>query len=148
PANLGDDFETGTAGVYIRLPKDGSAGHRYDIAANRWTPVPKRPARTEPAVGASASKVVVWGGILGEPHGTGDVLDLTTNTWRPMSTARAPTGRYVRWATVRDGKLVTWSGASAPGKLPDLVDGGLYDIAADRWTPIPPANAPAADQNV
>lgn len=148
PANLGDDFEAGTAGVYVRLPKDGNAGHRYDIVANRWTPIPKRPARTEPAVGASAGKVVVWGGILGEPHGSGDILDLATNTWRPMSSIGAPSGRYVRWSNVRGGKLVTWSGASAAGRMPDLEDGGLYDIAADRWTPIPSASAPAADQNV
>lgn len=148
PANLGDDLEAGTAGVYVRLPKDGTAGHRYDIATNRWTPIPKHAMRTEPAIGAGAGKVVVWGGILGEPHGSGDVLDLATNAWHAMSTTGAPSGRYVRWSSVRDGKLVTWSGASASGKTPDLVDGGIYDIAADRWSPIPPTNAPAADLNV
>jgi hypothetical protein len=148
PANLGDDFEAGAAGVYVRMPKDGAPGHRYDIAADRWTEIPKHATRTEPAVGAGAGKVVVWGGILGEAHGSGDVLDLAKNTWRAMSTTGAPSGRYVRWSAARDGKLVTWSGASAAGKVPDLTDGGIYDIASDRWTPIPAANAPAADQNV
>jgi hypothetical protein len=148
PRDLGDDLEAGTAGVYVRLPKDGSAGHRYDIAADRWSAIPKRASRTEAAVGAGAGKVVVWGGILGEPHGTGEILDLAANTWKPASTAGAPSGRYVRWSTARGGKLVTWSGVSAPGKTPDLSDGGIYDIAADRWTPIPAANAPAADMNV
>ncbi len=148
PANLGDDREAGTAGVYIRLPKDGSAGHRYDIVADRWSAVPKTRARTDPAIGASAGKVVVWGGTVGERPGTGDVLDLATNTWRPMSTAGAPSGRLVRWSAAGAGKLVTWSGASAAGKEPDLADGGIYDIATDRWTPIPAGNAPGPDQNV
>jgi hypothetical protein len=90
----------------------------------------------------------VWGGIPGEAHGTGQVLDRATDTWRAMSTAGAPSGREVAWSASREGTLVTWSGRSGRGAAPDLADGGIYDVAADRWTPIPTAGAPDPAENV
>jgi hypothetical protein len=152
PRELEPAREVGMAGVWVRLREKGvDGGYRYDVRADRWSPIPNAGAgaeRRDPAVVASGGRVVVWGGILGETQATGQVLDLATNAWKRMSTARAPSGRWVAWSAVRDGSLVVWSGRSASGRMPDLNDGGIYDIAADRWTPIPAAGAPNAEQNV
>jgi hypothetical protein len=149
-AELGEAYEAGTEGRYVRLQRRGAnQGLSYDIRADRWSVVPTSGReRTSPAIGAAAGKIVVWGGILGEVPGTGMVLDVKTNTWKPMSTAGAPSGREVAWSVVRDGMLATWSGAYPPLGDADLRDGGIYDILGDRWIPIPALNAPEAAENV
>jgi len=150
PQQLEGAYEAGTAGVYVRLRKEGAdSGYRYDVRADRWSAIPSAGGvREYPAIAASGGKVAVWGGIVGEARGTGAVLDLASNAWRPMSTAGAPRGREVAWSAARDGVLVTWSGRSARTGAPDLPDGGVYDIATDRWTPVPAAGAPDPARNV
>ena len=132
--------------------------------------------------GASAmvgSQLVRWGGVAmrSSPYdvlaNSGASYDPTSDRWRAMSMAGAPSERVVDTNVVAAGaRLFVWGGAlttgrtssvmqgdpaaaaltSAPGLTcpnwePDNCsygDGALYDPVADRWTPVTQSGAPVA----
>ncbi|HVE85397.1 MAG TPA: hypothetical protein VND93_21235, partial [Myxococcales bacterium] len=130
-------------------------GARLDPATGTWRPMSQvnAPSGRSYARGVwMGTRLVVWGGIgtqsnpyqcgpgpdVCEPAGGGAVYDPAADAWTPMSADGAPGAR--RWPVVKrvgDSALV-WGGVKHP-------DGGLYDVAANRWQALPPPPGPLAN---
>jgi hypothetical protein len=103
-------------------------------------------ARIDPtAVAWTGSRLIVWGGRasfgLGPGQfrtlGDGAQYDPAADRWTAMSSVNAPSPRTEATVAWTGRKLVVMGGAPDVSGQP-LHDGGVYDPAADRWTPLPP----------
>ena len=74
---------------------------------------------------------VVWGGNV---DGSGGRYDPATDTWRSMSTAGAPIGRWDASVVWTGNEMIIWGG-TFPGMT--LNDGGRYNPSTDTWTALP-----------
>lgn len=106
---------------------------RWHLRGNRWQ-VPRLDPATrgatqqqDPAFAAAGAHVFVWGG---EQTADGALFDATTDTWRPLPRAGAPTPRR--------GALAIWTGSDylLVGGDPQPADAARYDPTADRWRPV------------
>lgn len=124
------------------------AGGRIMTASAAGAPAP----RFLQAVAATGRHLVVFGGMgMGSSVlGDGAVLDLTTNRWRPLPTAGAPSRRYRPFVAVVAGRVFIWGGEddNGQGVQTTLGDGALFDPAKLRWTPVASVGAPSARVNV
>jgi hypothetical protein len=109
------------------------------------------------AMAVTGSHAFIWGGLTpdqtrppapNDPNtlalGSGAVLDLKSGQWRTSSTKNAPSARFNPIVALKDGRVVIWGGQAHQNKVVagkvvtgQLLDGGVYDMKADRWTPIP-----------
>jgi hypothetical protein len=90
------------------------------------------------------ARFLVWGGSF--LRGTtlfypaeGAVWDEATDTWAPVATAGAPSGRgdaLATW-TGREHAVLGGTRQLPTGTTESLGDGALYDPAADAWRPLP-----------
>jgi hypothetical protein len=141
---------------------DGVSAKENDLASSGM------PLTTLPVLASTSFGLIVWGGATPINSGNGGyvgsnagaVYDRSTNRWRSMSTAGAPSARIApaAWSGT---ELGVWGGYAAssiqtpagrvdcPGYTQSspraacslLQDGAIYDPAADRWTPISSAGA-------
>ncbi|MCZ7677370.1 MAG: hypothetical protein M5U28_00760 [Sandaracinaceae bacterium] len=145
PDRLPEAIEVGAGGALVRLSTDASGGVRYDVRADRWSPIAPAGApssRVGAAVVAADGRVMVWGGQGAGLSTDGAVYDVRADRWTPMSTAGAPSPRLAPFAAPTASGMVVWSGAAEHGSPARLSDGGVYDARADRWTSIPASGAP------
>ena len=67
---------------------------------------------------------------------------LLTDSWKPISTAGAPSARSQAYAAALGtpglgARVVVWGG-SPNDQFGSTNTGGIYDVATDTWTPLPP----------
>ncbi|MCA9603991.1 MAG: hypothetical protein KC619_00220 [Myxococcales bacterium] len=150
PDRLPEATEHGAAGVYLRLSRGLESGYRYDVRADRWSPISTAGAPSSRQGGVAvvppgSGRLLVWGGTNASPLGDGAVYDVRADRWAPIATVGAPSPRYGSFAAATDDGLVVWSGSAEPSRMPYLDDGGLYAWAEARWRPIPLEGAPDAE---
>ncbi len=95
----------------------------------------------------TGTEMLIWGGstlIIGGFTNTGGRYDPATDTWRPISTANAPSPRSGHTAIWTGSEMIVWGGI---GLLGPLNTGGRYDPATDTWRPISTTNAPSPRSN-
>ena len=122
-------------------------GAVLDIARKSWKKMSARGApspRLEPVVAWTGSRLVVWGGrFMSSPGSAVAVLadgaqyDPAADKWTPMSPVNAPSPRVEPVVAWTGRKLIVVGGSAQLGG-PPLRDGGIYDPATDRWTPVEP----------
>jgi hypothetical protein len=136
---------------------DGVSAQSTDLDASGM------PLTTLPAMAPTDFGLIVWGGGTPVNAGTdgyvgsnaGAVYDRSSNTWRAMSTAGAPSAR-VAPAAWSGSEFAVWGGYAASSVQTSagrvdclgysqtspraacalLQDGAIYDRTGDRWTPI------------
>jgi hypothetical protein len=88
--------------------------------------------------------MVVWGGAgsTGGPIQTGGSYDPVADAWTSTSGVGTPAARYDHTAVWTGRSVVVWGGYN--GTFNGFFgDGGRYDPAADTWSPVSIASAPA-----
>jgi N-acetylneuraminic acid mutarotase len=117
--------------------------------AQFWTPISKQGAPLPRAYHTAVwtgSRMIVWGGVAFTPEGsyfysaTGGAYDPATDTWTPVSTLSAPSGRTGHTAVWTGSRMIVWGGYDDDGSL---ASGGLYDPATDSWAPMSTTGAPS-----
>ncbi len=115
-----------------------STGGAYDPQTDLWSSLPQDGApTTADGYGAwTGTELLAW-------SGKGGRYDPRTDAWRPMASDGGPSARS-GGASVWTGRdLIIWSGDdSATGQV--VADGARYDLAQDRWLPLPQEGAPSA----
>ena len=121
-------------------------GAAYDPATDTWAPLSTTGAPTA-REGHTAvwtgTRMIVWGGydgVPGVPVGTGASYDPATDTWSPLATAGAPTGRSEHTAVWTGSRMIVWGGW--PGGRAAEATGGVYDPSTDTWTPTSAVDVP------
>ena len=120
-----------------------NTGARYDPVTDTWRPTSTvgapAPRAGHDAVWAG-SRMVVWGGGAV----TGGRYNPATDSWATTSLANAPEARTHDTAVSSGSKMIVWGGCGvANACFPPLSSGAVYDPAADTWTQITAAAAPA-----
>lgn len=119
-------------------------GAVFDVTSKTWSTM-----NSSGAPSARISLDAVWtdGGMFvfggtnnicesstGSPVGGGGIYNPDSDSWKTLPAENAPSGR-VGHSIVSAGNLViVWGGRDASGKY--LSDGGIYNVAEDRWTAI------------
>jgi hypothetical protein len=125
-----------------------NTGGIYDPVTNSWTTMSLTNApcpREHHSAVWTGSKLIVWGGnsAFGESYNDGAKFDPLTNSWSPISSVNAPSSRFFHTAVWTGSKMIVWGGSFTSMELP-LSSGGIYDPAADNWTPMDSISAPCA----
>jgi N-acetylneuraminic acid mutarotase len=101
----------------------------------------------------TGSNLILWGGQIPAPMPGGVITnqgwkyDPVTQNWSTISTDGAPALRYAHTAVWTGTKMIVWGGAdqnNGEHDGPTKNDGGIYDPATDKWTPMSAVGAPAA----
>jgi hypothetical protein len=124
---------------------NGMVGSTFDPGTGAWAAITANDAptpRVYPLSVSTGDRVIVWGGMFGSNLDTGATYDPEQDRWSPMTAVGAPLGRY--WAgTIWTGsRMIVWGGLAAASGY-GAASGGVYDEAADQWTPTSMINAPA-----
>lgn len=146
-----------------------AAGAVYDPVAGTWELLPAAPisGRSGHVLAWTGDEVVVWGGGRRAVDGSwldlgdGAAYDPQRRVWRLLAQAPLAARTAAAATAVADGRVVVWGGrrggSAAPG-LPEtvatpqgaepvaaanLLDGAVYDPAADSWEPLPQLRASA-----
>jgi hypothetical protein len=120
-------------------------GTRYNLATDRWQPLPSAPPGTFWSMLVwTGSELIAWGSpkvdaSVDQLPGAGARWSPATNQWTPVSTVGAPIAR-IGQAVWTGERMLVWDG-QAP-RLPQQ-DGGSYDPVTDRWEVLPAVGAPA-----
>jgi N-acetylneuraminic acid mutarotase len=89
--------------------------------------------------------MIVWGGYFydGNDHflDTGAKYDPSTNSWTPVSTINAPTGRDAAKSVWTGNEMIVWGGYGNAGYLNT---GRKYSPASNSWNNISTTNVPSA----
>ena len=127
-----------------------SGGGRYDPISDSWRPMSKEQApRQEEGFNMTwtGTEAILWGGYFDLYHvpddpspeypRDGGMYDPDTDSWRPMSTTGAPSGRLGP-ATVWTGEdLIVWGGDYCyGGYCSGDQGGGRYNLFTDTWRPM------------
>ncbi len=120
-----------------------NTGNRYDPLTDTWTTISTAGApagRHRHSAVWTGTEMIIWGGVLGDftsvGTDTGARYNPQTDTWQPVTTVGAPSGRQGHAAVWTGTELVVWSGGSA------TIDGGRYDPATDTWSPMSTSGTP------
>jgi len=128
-------------------------GGIYDPESDTWTRVAALGApspRCYHTAVWTGSEMIVWGGsskaVSSPPTdyhdlNTGGIYEPVSNTWRPISTAGAPSPRDRQTALWTGSRMIIWGGDD--GKENDLSTGGIYDPVTDSWEPTSNVGAPS-----
>lgn len=132
-------------GITPDLKRTLDSGAKYDPATDRWMPIAKD--KVAPAVWGSPAvwtgrEMLIWSGShqngdvnINEVAKNGAAYDPTANTWRAMATEGAPSPRFFHTSVWTGSKLIVWAGGNQiTGE--HYNDGGIYDVATDRWQPL------------
>ncbi|MFC2031472.1 hypothetical protein ACFLWA_12200 [Chloroflexota bacterium] len=120
---------------------DPPSGARYDPATDTWTPMSTTnapsPRDSHKAVW-TGSEMIIWGGYQQvDPWGctsTGGRYDPATDTWTPIDSAAAITGRCDHFLLWTGSTMIVFGGSS--GQDPQEFVGAVYDPATDVWQPM------------
>ncbi len=123
-------------------------GATYDPSAASWAPISSTGApgarRSHSAVW-TGTEMIVWGGSAitqGAGAADGGRYNPATNTWTPLPSTGAPTGRFGHSAVWTGKEMIIWGGGTA--STSSLADGARFNPATGQWTAIATANAPGA----
>ena len=123
---------------------------RYNPSTNSWILTPpglNAPTKRYKHVAVwTGSEMLVWGGwgsFVGALN-DGGRYNPNTNSWTPISTVGAPAPRQSAAVVWTGSKMLVWGGALSNNSPTVYDSGGLYDPAADSWTPTSLAGAPPA----
>lgn len=138
-------------GITPDLKRTLDNGAKYNPATDRWTQIAKD--KSAPAVWGSPAvwtgrEMLIWSGShqngdinVNEVAKTGAAYDPTANTWRAITTEGAPSPRFFHTSVWTGSKLIVWAGGNQiTGE--HYNDGGIYDVATDRWQPLDWKEAP------
>jgi N-acetylneuraminic acid mutarotase len=140
------------SGVILSVKVLGDGGI-YDPATDTWTKISLSGApspRCYHTAVWTGSEMIVWGGssraVSPTPPdfddvNTGAVYEPVSNTWRPLSTAGAPSSRDRHTAVWTGSHMLIWGGDD--GKDHDLATGGIYDPVTNSWAAMSTAGAPS-----
>ena len=135
-------FWTGTDLVAFGGEKNAVVTARYNLTTRQWRRIAMSgaPEITTPSVVFADGRAFVWGGRSTKPSasdvaGTGAILDLASETWKPMSTTGAPAPRSAHVHVWTGTKMIVYGGITnylTPSYASDT--GGVYDPATDAWS--------------
>jgi len=120
-------------------------GARYNPATDAWTAMAAAPVgftnRADHVAVWTGTEMLIWGGStnanlnLGIPRSDGARYNPTSNTWTPMSSVNAPTGRALALGVWTGTELIVWGGfLGHTNNNSNLNTGGRYNPATDTWT--------------
>lgn len=127
-----------------------NTGGKYDPVSNTWQPISTinaPSARRFHSAIWTGTEMIIWGGEAGNSGPTfnnGGRYNPSTDSWSPVSTNNAPTGRYLHSAIWTGKEMIVWGGDFVS---PDVIvtnTGAKYNPTTDIWTPISIAGAPSA----
>jgi N-acetylneuraminic acid mutarotase len=123
-----------------------NTGSRYDPVQDRWRPISSinAPAarRSHVAVWTGA-EMLVWGGASARltaqfpgylVAGAGARFDPVSNTWAPLPTTGAPSGRADHTAVWTGAEMIIWGGRNLGG---EQRTGGRYAPSTNTWVATP-----------
>jgi N-acetylneuraminic acid mutarotase len=122
-------------------------GGVYDLATDTWTDMSTVNAPTTRRYASAVwtgDEMIVWGGAefpqcsscnYPTALNTGARYNPTTNTWTPISTNGAPSGRAGHVAVWTGSRMIIWGGGDFWLSIYQN-DGALYDPQTDTWTPM------------
>ncbi len=127
---------------------DVKTGGKYDVLSNSWisTDTVNAPEGREVHTAIwTGSKMIIWGGWTFNGINlfflkTGAAYDPVTNSWEPISTVNAPTGRIHHTAVWTGNKMIVWGGGDSISRANT---GGIYDPVNNTWTSTSTVNAPS-----
>jgi N-acetylneuraminic acid mutarotase len=125
-----------------------NSGGRYDPVTDSWTAtsVTEAPeARSAHATVWTGSRMIVWGGRVGEfpgalPLASGGAYDPASDTWLATATDDAPRARYDHAAVWTGNEMIVWGGRN---EIAELAEGKRYDPATDQWISMSDASVAA-----
>jgi len=113
-----------------------NVGSRYNPTSDQWMPtstgVNVPAARSRHTAVWTGSKMIIWGGDLGNNRGvtfTGGTYDPITDTWEPTPLDNVPNGRLGHTAVWSGTEMIVWGGGD-PGNT-----GGRFDPVSNSWRP-------------
>jgi N-acetylneuraminic acid mutarotase len=119
-------------------------GGRFNPSTNTWTEtswINTPSARIWHSAVWTGTEMIVWGGCLdgscGATLNTGARYNPASNTWTPISTVGAPSGRYTHSAVWTGNEMIVWGGQPATNT------GARYNPATNTWTAITLNGAPS-----
>lgn len=137
PRELATALWTGTALIVVG-GREGSTyfddGARYDPANDRWTRIePMSQRRASMRGGATASELVLWGGVStsGYALAGGEVYDVAADRWSPMETSGGPGALLSSAASFSGEALMITGGLSGMTRTGNTY---RYTLADDTWT--------------
>jgi len=136
-------------------------GARYNSATSTWgTAAPACPlsVRANHTAIWTGSEMLVWGGFHSVTFGAtttftnladGARYNPKTNVWTVLSTANAPSARYLHSAVWSGTEMLVWGGCNTvvsgtTSTTTALSSGARYNPTSDTWTALPATNAPSA----
>jgi N-acetylneuraminic acid mutarotase len=125
-------------------------GARYNPQTDTWTATSTAgapAARQHHTAVWTGSRMLVWGGQSDQQgltaYNTGASYDPATNSWTPITTSGAPTGRRWHAAVWTGSEMVVWGGVGGGDAAPTNT-GARYNPSTNAWTATPTAGAPSA----
>lgn len=126
-------------------------GALYDPIQNSWQAMggAAPAARTGGTAIWTGSTFLVWGGAsalgFAPTLDTGGIYDPKSNSWTSTAMAGVPTARADHSSVWTGSRLVVWGGAYRDGLGADvfLDSGGIFDPAANVWSPTTRTGAPS-----
>ena len=123
---------------------DGAA---YDPASNTWNAISTNGAPSPRYMHTAVwngSEMLIWGGTVPPSattvFGDGAKYNPSNDTWRPIPTTGAPTGRYGQTAVWTGSEMIIWGGYNSSF----LNTGSRYSPAANTWQAMTLSAAPSA----
>ena len=127
-----------------------NARGRYRPATDSWQPMSAANAPS-PRTGASViwtgTEMIVWGGTDAQsflPLNSGASYNPLTDTWRPITTTGAPSGRVGHTAVWTGTEMVIWGGMEMATASGLTNTGGRYNPTTDSWQATTISNAPVS----
>jgi ankyrin repeat protein/N-acetylneuraminic acid mutarotase len=129
-------------------------GARYNPTTDAWKPVTTKnapAARFDFAAVWTGREMLVWGGYTdnhsryqgahADAHlNTGGRYSPSLDSWRTITTQRAPSKRYAHTMVWTGKEMIVWGGGNTTKALND---GGCYSPTRDAWRPVSTDGAPS-----
>ncbi|MBI5430998.1 MAG: IPT/TIG domain-containing protein [Nitrosomonadales bacterium] len=123
-------------------------GARYNPQTDTWAPVSSTgapTARYNHTATWTGSEMIVWGGYActactNSGMSTGARYNPITDSWVPVQSTNAPSGRGNHTSIWTGSRMIIWGGDTGNPGL--LNDGGIYDPGTDTWSATNLSGAP------
>ncbi len=128
-----------------------SVGRRHNPTNNFWSAISDvnaPQARSQHTAVWTGTEMIIWGGSFSAvelPLNTGARYNPASNSWTPMSTNNAPSGRRGHTAIWTGSEMIVWGGGQST--FEQFNDGARYNPATDTWAPLPAVGSPGARWN-